>query len=56
MLSGTPPFDGENDKEICKKVREGKYSFSSQAWDEISDEGKDLVKKMLTYDPKKRIS
>lgn len=25
-------------------------------WDEVSDEAKDLVKRLLTYDPSKRIS
>lgn len=25
-------------------------------WDEVSDEAKDLVKKLLAYDPAKRIS
>lgn len=56
LLCGKPPFDGETDKEICKKVRDGKYTMSSDAWDEVSDEAKDLVKKLLTYDPKKRLS
>lgn len=44
LLSGKPPFDGETDKEICKRVREGKYSMSSEAWDEVSDEAKELLK------------
>ena len=56
LLGGKPPFDGETDKEICKKVREGKYSLSSEEWDDISDEAKDLIKKLMTYDPKRRIS
>jgi serine/threonine protein kinase len=25
-------------------------------WDEVSDDAKDLVRKLLTYDPAKRIS
>jgi serine/threonine protein kinase len=56
LLTGKPPFDGETDKKICKKVREGKYSMAEEDWEEISDEGKDLVQKLLTFDPKKRIS
>jgi len=56
LLSGKPPFDGETDKEIWKKVRDGKYSFSAEEWDDVSEEAKDLIKKLMTYDPKKRIS
>lgn len=56
LLSGKPPFDGDSDKEICKKVKEGKYSLAGEEWDDISKEGKDLLKKLMTYDPKKRIS
>lgn len=56
LLSGKPPFDGETDKDICKKVKEGKYSLTATEWDEISDEAKDLVKLLMTYDPNKRTS
>lgn len=56
LLSGKPPFDGEADKEICRKVKEGKYSLAGEEWDEISLEAKDLLKKLLTYDPRKRVS
>lgn len=56
LLSGKPPFDGESDKEICKKVKEGKYSLVGDEWRNVSFEAKDLLKKMLTYDPVKRIS
>eukprot|EP00343_Euplotes_focardii_P006815 CAMPEP_0205822176 /NCGR_PEP_ID=MMETSP0206-20130828/11273_1 /ASSEMBLY_ACC=CAM_ASM_000279 /TAXON_ID=36767 /ORGANISM="Euplotes focardii, Strain TN1" /LENGTH=287 /DNA_ID=CAMNT_0053118215 /DNA_START=725 /DNA_END=1589 /DNA_ORIENTATION=+ len=56
LLSGKPPFDGETDKEICKKVRDGKYSLVTEEWHEISEEAKDLVKKLMAFDPNKRIS
>jgi serine/threonine protein kinase len=56
LITGKPPFDGDTDKKICKKVREGKYNMSGEDWEHISEEGKDLVQKFLTYNPKKRIS
>jgi calcium-dependent protein kinase len=28
LLSGQPPFGGNNDEEIMKKVEKGKYSFN----------------------------
>lgn len=28
LLSGTPPFNGANDGEILRKVKEGRYNFS----------------------------
>lgn len=54
LLSGLPPFNGDNDKEIMKKVRSGKFNFDSVAWQHVSDSAKDFIRKLLTYDPAKR--
>lgn len=34
----------------------GKYSINEPEWADVSDEAKDLVRKLLTYDPNKRPS
>jgi len=56
LLWGKPPFEGETDKEIWKKVRDGRYTMEGGQWEEVTDEAKDLIKKLMTYDPKRRIS
>ena len=58
LLSGEPPFNdprADNDA-IMKKVEVGKYDIDHGVWKSISAEGKDLIKKLLTYDPSDRIS
>lgn len=42
--------------EIKNCVKKLKVNFEDESWDIISDEAKDLVKKMLILDPKKRIT
>ena len=54
ILSGMPPFNGSNDQDIMKKVRVGKFSFSDACWSNISDKAKNLISKLLTYDPETR--
>ncbi len=56
LLSRTPPFPGRNDKEIIKNVQKGAYDFDGSEWKDISDDAKDLINKLLAYDPMKRIS
>jgi calcium-dependent protein kinase len=56
LLCGSPPFDGPDDKSIQNKVKIGKFSFDKDNWKDISPEAKILISKMLTLDPKKRIS
>jgi calcium-dependent protein kinase len=56
LLCGMPPFDGPDDKSIQNKVKIGKFSFDKENWKDISSEAKILLSKMLTLDPKKRIS
>ncbi|KAK2359023.1 calcium-dependent protein kinase [Trifolium repens] len=56
LLSGVPPFWAETEKGIFNAILEGELDFVSEPWPSISDSAKDLVRKMLTQDPKKRIT
>ena len=56
LLCGYPPFNGDTDIEIMQNVQRGQFFFPEEEWDVISPEAKDLIRKMLTYDPAKRIS
>ena len=56
LLIGHPPFLGANNKEILKKVEEGKVNMEGPKWSKISNEAKLLLKKMLEYNQTKRIS
>ncbi|KAJ8465213.1 hypothetical protein OPV22_027765 [Ensete ventricosum] len=56
LLSGVPPFWAETDKGIFNAILQGHIDFESAPWPSISYSAKDLVRKMLTPDPKKRIT
>ncbi|KAK1364792.1 Calcium-dependent protein kinase [Heracleum sosnowskyi] len=56
LLSGVPPFWAENEKGIFDAIQEGEIDFDSQPWPSISNSAKDLVRRMLTHDPRKRIT
>ncbi|XP_072956791.1 calcium-dependent protein kinase 2-like [Typha angustifolia] len=56
LLSGVPPFWAENEKGIFDAILRGEIDFESSPWPTISHGAKDLVRKMLTQDPKKRIT
>ncbi|KAJ3410458.1 hypothetical protein HDV05_003720 [Chytridiales sp. JEL 0842] len=52
LLAGNLPFDDENIRRLLAKVKEGIYFIP----DHISPLAKDLIRRMLTVDPKKRIT
>ncbi|CAN1306761.1 Calcium-dependent protein kinase 2 [Linum perenne] len=56
LLSGVPPFWAETEDEIFQEVLHGNPDFSSDPWPHVSESAKELVKKMLVREPKKRIS
>eukprot|EP01099_Mayorella_cantabrigiensis_P001392 TRINITY_DN1603_c0_g1_i1.p1 TRINITY_DN1603_c0_g1~~TRINITY_DN1603_c0_g1_i1.p1 ORF type:complete len:417 (-),score=117.60 TRINITY_DN1603_c0_g1_i1:429-1592(-) len=56
LLCGFPPFFGETPPELFKKIIECKYDFDDQAWDEVSDQAKDLIRHLLVKDPKQRFT
>ena len=56
LLSGTPPFSGKNESEIMMNVQKGNFSLEGNNLKHVSDEAKDLIKQMLEYNPKNRLS
>lgn len=56
LLSGIPPFNGPDDQKIMDKVASGQYTMDIPEFEKVSKLGKDLIKKMLEFNPKKRVS
>ncbi|XP_020581491.1 calcium-dependent protein kinase 1-like [Phalaenopsis equestris] len=56
LLSGVPPFWAESEEGIFDEVLHGDLDFESDPWPSISNSAKDLVKKMLERDPKRRLT
>lgn len=54
LLSGLPPFWGDNEEQIFKMVLKGHVDFATEPWPKISSAAKDLVKRLLTMDATKR--
>ncbi|XP_010543629.1 PREDICTED: calcium-dependent protein kinase 1-like [Tarenaya hassleriana] len=56
LLSGVPPFWAETEQGIFEQVLHGDLDFTSDPWPSISESAKDLVRKMLVRDPKRRLT
>eukprot|EP00928_Gymnodinium_smaydae_P095469 TRINITY_DN8222_c0_g1_i1.p1 TRINITY_DN8222_c0_g1~~TRINITY_DN8222_c0_g1_i1.p1 ORF type:complete len:399 (+),score=133.59 TRINITY_DN8222_c0_g1_i1:92-1198(+) len=56
LMSGYPPFYGDDDKKILKMVRAGDVDFPSPDWDGIQSKTKKFILSMLTKDYTKRPS
>jgi calcium-dependent protein kinase len=56
LLSGSPPFKGKRDRDVLHAVKKGKFSLSGPRWENISSEAKDFVRRLLVYNPSKRMT
>ena len=56
LLTGRPPFDGNDDEEILENVKKGVYDKWAYPFPSLSSHAKDLMSKLLQYDPEKRLS
>ena len=56
LLGGYPPFIEQNQRELFRKIRRGQYEFHEEYWGSVSADAKDLISKLLTVDPAKRLS
>jgi calcium-dependent protein kinase len=55
-LAGCAPFDGEDDHEIIKSIKIGKYNKNDERFSKHSPEVKDLLSKLLERNIDKRLS
>lgn len=56
-LGGYPPFSDEiTEYSLHDQICQGRYSFPPEFWKNVSDDAIDLIKQLLTLDPKKRLT
>ncbi|XP_033936982.1 calcium/calmodulin-dependent protein kinase type II delta 2 chain isoform X5 [Gymnodraco acuticeps] len=56
LLVGYPPFWDEDQHRLYQQIKAGAYDFPSPEWDTVTPDAKDLINKMLTINPSKRIT
>nr|CAB3465907.1 unnamed protein product [Digitaria exilis] len=56
LLCGVPPFWAETEQGIFEQVLHGSLDFDSDPWPSVSENAKDLLRKVLIRDPKRRLS
>lgn len=56
LLGGYPPFIEKHQKELFKKIKNGKFEFHKEYWESVSPQAKAFISRLLTVDPNKRIS
>lgn len=60
MLSGRAPFQlpsrEASASAILKRIMEGEFSFRGCQWSRVSEHAKDVIRGLLTIDPKERLT
>ena len=54
LLSSSMPFYGKDRVHVIRKIIQGKFSFSSRRWKNVSPEAKAFVRELLELDPRRR--
>lgn len=55
LLSGKPPFYGNNELQTFAMIESGKFDFPKYEWNHISKFAKDLIKTFLAFEPASRL-
>ena len=53
IVSGKPPFDDEN---LGEQVVNGIFEFDGPEFDTVTESAKDLISRLMTVDPKLRLT
>lgn len=56
LLSGSPPFfeDGNDNFGLFEQIKKCDYNFEVETWQQVSEEAKDFIRKVLVADPAER--
>lgn len=52
LLSGFSPFAGDNDHETYGNITRGKWDFDEDVFDDVSENAKDFISKLIVKDPR----
>ncbi|XP_058224819.1 calcium-dependent protein kinase 8-like [Rhododendron vialii] len=56
LLCGVPPFWADTEQGVAKAIIRCVIDFKRDPWPKVSDDAKDLIKRMLDSDPKGRLT
>lgn len=56
LFCGYYPFRSKDDDSLYDIIKKGDIDFSDEMWNEVSDEAKECIKKMLNTDPAHRLT
>ena len=56
LFSGDPPFNGKNDEAIFESINICYCSFAGVEWNNVSNDAKTFIKKLLNVNPDLRMS
>ena len=56
FMSGYLPFQGKNRADVFNKIKQGKFHFDHVEFKSVSDDVKDLIRKLLTVRARDRLS
>ncbi|KAL8621557.1 hypothetical protein ACOMHN_026229 [Nucella lapillus] len=56
LLCGSPPFWHRKQMLMLRAIMDGRYSFASPIWNDVSETSKDLISKLLVVDRSERLT
>jgi len=51
LIAGNPPFWHRKQMKMLRDIMDGRYSFSGEEWEDVSEEAKDLVSYHTLHTP-----
>lgn len=56
LLSGSVAFEGKTREQTIELINQENFKMEGARWDKVSVQAKDLVRKLIKFEPQKRLS